>query len=102
MWARRKAENSSARKLMSKKILTVLSGFGYWGEELIGPLETLEKAGYTLDFYTPKGTRPQALPPSMDPAYVDPPLGKPVTDAVMAKKVKEIDDGARLAKPGNL
>lgn len=87
---------------MSKKVLTVLSEFGYWGEELIGPLETLEKAGYQLVFVTPKGKRPHALPPSMDPNYLDPPLGKCVTDAVMAEKVTAVDNSNKLDNPLNL
>lgn len=85
-----------------KKILTILSGYGYWGEELIGPMETLEKAGYTLVFATPKGSRPQALPPSMDSTYVDPPLGKPVVSKEMEGKVKAIDSSPKLDNPLNL
>ena len=87
---------------MSKKIFTVLSEFGYWGEELVGPLETLEKAGYQVVFATPKGKRAHALPPSMDPEYVDPPLGKPVTSAEMAAKVKAVDGSSKLDNPLNL
>src|SRR5438105_1338530 len=87
---------------MSKKILTVLSEYGYWGEELIGPLETLDKAGYQLVFATPKGKRAHALPPSMDDTYVDPPLGRPVVDGIMAKKVKSVDGSTKLDKPLNL
>jgi hypothetical protein len=30
---------------MAKKILIVLSGYGYWGEELVGPKEALEADG---------------------------------------------------------
>ena len=30
---------------MSKKILVVLSEWGYWGEELVGPLEAFDEAG---------------------------------------------------------
>lgn len=87
---------------MSKKILTILSEYGFWGEELIGPFETLEKAGYQCVFATPKGKRPPALPPSMDEKYIDPPLGKSVTSAGMANKVKDINQSDRLAKPLNL
>lgn len=87
---------------MSKKIFTVLSEYGFWGEELIGPMETLEKSGYQVVFATPKGKRPTALPPSMDPSYIDPPLGKPVTDAEMAKKVTAIDKSPKLDNPLNL
>lgn len=75
-----------------RSILTVLSEYGYWGEELLGPLETFEQAGYHVDFLTSKGTRPRALPPSMDPEYVDPPLGRPVTSEEVAAKVRAMDD----------
>ena len=34
---------------MKGKILVVLSGFGYWGEELIGPLEKIEAARIMID-----------------------------------------------------
>lgn len=87
---------------MKKKILTVLSEYGYWGEELIGPLETLESADYTIDFATPKGRRAHALPPSMDPKFFDPPLGKSVTSPEMAEKVKEIEESTCLDNPINL
>lgn len=85
-----------------KKILTVLSGFGYWGEELVGPMENLEKAGYSLVLATPKGTRPKALPPSMDSAYIDPPLGKTVVSKEMEKLVKELDSSDKLNNPINI
>lgn len=85
-----------------KKILTVLSEFGYWGEELVGPLETLEAAGYTVEFATPKGRRAHALPPSMDPTYVDPPLGKTVTSPEVAAKVQAIEASTRLDAPLSL
>jgi len=47
---------------MSKRILIVLSERGYRGEALIGPLETFVGAGYTVEFATPTGKRPVALP----------------------------------------
>lgn len=84
---------------MSKKILIILSEWGYWGEELIGPLETFDKAGYEATFATPNGKRPHALPPSMDPSYIDPPLGKSVTSAEVAAKVKAVDESDRLMYP---
>jgi putative intracellular protease/amidase len=87
---------------MSKKVLTILSEYGYWGEELLGPLETLQQAGYEVVFATPKGGRPHALPPSMDPEYVDPPLGKPVTSVEVAEKVKKVDASTLLDKPLSL
>ena len=87
---------------MAKKVLVVLSGYGYWGEELIGPLEALDAAGYEATFVTPKGTKPVALPPSMDETYVDPPLGRGVTSKEMADKVRAIEKSDRLAHPKNL
>jgi len=35
---------------VSKRILVVLSEWGYWGEELVGPIEAFEEAGYEVDF----------------------------------------------------
>ncbi len=75
-----------------RRILIVLSERGYWGEELIGPLDVFDAAGYETVFATPNGTRPGALPPSMSPDYVDPPLGRSVTSAEVAAKVREIDN----------
>lgn len=85
-----------------RKILVGLSEWGFWGEELIGPLEAFDAAGYEVRFFTPKGKRAPALPPSMDASYVDPPLGKPVTSPEMARKVREIDSSPRLDNPINL
>src|SRR4029079_19831285 len=72
---------------MSKKILVVLSEWGYWGEELVGPLEAFEEAGYSVDFMTPTGKRPVAIGVSMDPDYVDPPPGRSVTSKEMGATV---------------
>ncbi len=85
-----------------KKVCIVLSGFGYWGEELVGPLEVLDQAGYTSVFVTPKGRRPHALPPSMDASYIDPPLGRTVVSEEMAEKVKNLDASSRLDNPVSL
>jgi putative intracellular protease/amidase len=87
---------------MSRKILIILSEFGFWGEELVGPLETFDAAGYAVTFATPTGKRPVALPPSMDPAYIDPPLGRSVTSPEMASKVRAIDKSPRLDHPLNI
>jgi putative intracellular protease/amidase len=84
---------------MSKKILIILSEFGFWGEELIGPLDMFDSAGYEVTFATPKGRRPVALTPSMDPQFIDPPLGRSVTSPEMAEKVRAIDRSPRLDKP---
>ena len=85
-----------------KKILSVLSNYGYWGVELIGPMIKLEEAGYELVFATPKGARPVALPPSYDPDYWDPPLGKRVTTESDANQVKSIKDSPKLDNPINI
>ncbi|HYQ92453.1 MAG TPA: type 1 glutamine amidotransferase domain-containing protein, partial [Candidatus Competibacteraceae bacterium] len=44
-----------------RKILIVLSEWGFWGEELIGPLETFDNAGYESHLVTPTGRRPVDL-----------------------------------------
>lgn len=85
-----------------KRILILISEYGYWGEELVGPLETFDKAGYKVDFATPTGKRPVALTPSMDPTFVDPPLGKPVVSKAVAKKTKDLEASSRLNKPIDL
>lgn len=87
---------------MSRKILIILSEFGFWGEELVGPLETFDAAGYAVTFATPTGKRPVALPPSMDPTYIDPPLGRSVTSPEMASKVRAIDKSPQLDHPLNI
>ena len=87
---------------MSKRILIVLSEWGYWGEELIGPLETFDAAGYRVAFATPTGKRPVALTPSMDPEYIDPPLGRPVTSPEVAQKVRDVEASDRLDQPISL
>ena len=93
---------SLAKPHPAKRVLFVVSEYGYWGEELVAPLEVLEAAGYKVDFATPKGTKPLALPPSMDPSYIDPPLGKTVTTSEMAAKVKKLEASDRLDKPVSL
>ena len=89
---------------MSRKILIVLSEWGYWGEELIGPLDVFDAAGYQSVFATPTGRRPVAIGVSKDPSFVDPPLGRPVTTPEMAAKVQAIDDptNPRLNDPVDL
>ena len=84
------------------KILTVLSEYGYWGEELIGPLEVLEKNNYTLDFATPKGNKAFTLPPSKDCDFVDPPLNKKVTSKEIAEKVISVENSNKLDNPINI
>ncbi|GJF35098.1 type 1 glutamine amidotransferase domain-containing protein [Kitasatospora sp. NBC_01539] len=88
--------------MAKKRILIVLSEYGYWGEELVGPLETFDKAGYEVTFATPTGKRAVALPPSYDPEYIDPPLGRSVTSTEMAEKVRAFDTSDRLDSPLDL
>jgi putative intracellular protease/amidase len=80
----------------------LLSEWGFWGEELVGPLEVFDDAGYQVVFVTPTGKRPVALPPSMDADYVDPPLGRSVTTPEMANKVRALMETDRLSNPRNL
>jgi putative intracellular protease/amidase len=97
-------KSGSQQEVNMREILIVLSEWGVWGEELIGPLEVFDKQGYKSTFCTPNGLRPRALPPSMSADFVDPPLGKSVTSREMADKVKAIDNpnNQRLDKPLNL
>ena len=85
-----------------KRVLTALSEWGYWGEELVGPLEVLDQKGYGVDFMTNKGKRPHALPPSMQVGYFDPPLHKVVTDDYYANLTRTVDESNRLDNPINL
>jgi putative intracellular protease/amidase len=84
------------------KVLAVLSEHGYWGVELVGPLTKLEQAGHTVEFITPTGKKAQALPPSYDTKYMDPPLGVCVTTPSDAEMVKKFEATNRLAKTANL
>ena len=68
-----------------RKILFILSEWGYWGEDLIGPLEACDNAGYEITFVTPTGKKPVPLGTSMSPGFIDPPLGKSVTSPEMAE-----------------
>jgi putative intracellular protease/amidase len=88
--------------LLSKKILVVLSEYGYWGEELVGPLSVFDEQGYDVVFATPTGKRPRALPPSLDPSYVDPPLARSVTTPEVAELARSTDESDRLDNPVNI
>ena len=63
---------------MSRHNLVLLSERGYWAKELFGPLETIDAKGCKVDFLTPTGQRPEALPPSIDAMHTEPPLGRSV------------------------
>ena len=91
----------------ARRILILLSEWGYWGEELVGPLREFDRVGYRVDFCTPNGRRPNAIPVSMDPDFFDPPLQRSVTSPEMAAQTREIDDpstpqGKLLNNPINL
>ena len=49
---------------MSKKILCMVSEWGYWGEELVGPYDVLIDHGYEIDFMTAKGRKPPVCRPA--------------------------------------
>ena len=87
---------------MSKKILAILSEYGYWGIELVAPLTKLEEAGYTVEFMTPNGKKAEALPPSYDTTYVDPPLGTCVTTPLAAEMVRAFEATNRLEQTRNM
>lgn len=88
--------------MATKKILAVMSEYGYWGIELVGPLRKLEAAGYSFDFVTPNGRRSPVLPPSHDTTYVDPPLGMCVTTPQDAELVLAFEATDALDNPINL
>jgi len=87
---------------VNKRVLVVLSEYGYWGEELVGPLDVLDEHGYTAVFVTPKGGRAHALPPSMEAGFWDAPLDKVVVDEYYAEKTRAVEDSTRLDSPLNL
>jgi putative intracellular protease/amidase len=87
---------------MSRRILVILSEYGYWAEELLGPLDAFDRHGYETVFATRTGKRAHALPPSLDPGYVDPPLGRPVTSPEVAVAARELDESSRLDEPVSL
>ena len=68
---------------MSKQILLVLSEWGYWGEELVGPLDACDGAGDQVRFVTPTGQRPTVHPASLAAGDIDPPLGRSVVSDQM-------------------
>jgi putative intracellular protease/amidase len=88
--------------MTTKRILAVMSEYGYWGIELVGPLRKLEAAGYAVEFVTPKGSRAPCLPPSQDTKYVDPPLGMCVTTPGDKAMVDEFEATGALNATMNL
>ena len=49
--------SASGGVAVAKKILVILSEFGYWGEELVGPLHQFDQRGDDVVFATPTGRR---------------------------------------------
>jgi len=88
--------------MTTKKVLAILSEYGYWGIELVGPLNKLEAAGYKVEFMTSNGKPAEALPPSYDTTYIDPPLGVCVTTPQHEKDVKQFIEKNRTASPMSL
>jgi putative intracellular protease/amidase len=88
--------------MKKKRVLAIVSEFGYWGIELVAPVKKLEQAGYEVDFMTPNGKPAEALPPSYDTSYIDPPLNAPVTTARHEKEVKAFIAENRTSNPLNL
>lgn len=85
-----------------KRVLAVMSEYGYWGIELVGPLLKLEAAGYKVDIITPKGNPSPVLPPSTDITYIDPPLGICVTTKSDAELVEKFERTNRTSSPMDL
>jgi len=63
--------------------LFVVSEHGYWGEECIEPLQTLDEAGFESTVATPTGNPPVVDERSVDPDNVD---------AEIADRVREADE----------
>lgn len=87
---------------MTRNIIIVVSEWGYWGEELIGPLDACDKAGYEVTFVTPTGKKPTPLAVSMGTTYIDPPLGRTVVSEHYAKRTKEVYESNLTDYPKNL
>ena len=83
---------------LDERILIVLSEFGYWGEELVGPLESSTRTG-TSRLRDAQGQASARAAPEHDRRYFDPPLGKSVTDEDFAAKIREIDASPALDNP---
>ena len=83
----------------NRKILVVLSEWGYWGEELVWPLKVFDDASYQIDFATPRGGRPVALAPSTDSTFVDLPLDKRVVDEQVAEWTRRVDGKMDKQRP---
>lgn len=88
--------------MTDKRILTIVSNYGYWGVELTGPRAKLVAAGYSLVYATPRGLPPEPLPPSYDTSFFDPPLNRRVTTEADAAQVLAFKDSPELDDPIDL
>jgi putative intracellular protease/amidase len=70
------------------KVLCVVSEHGFWAQELLLPVDRLESAGIEVHFASPTGAQPLPDPGSLESAYVDPPLGRPVTSPEMGERAR--------------
>jgi putative intracellular protease/amidase len=70
--------------------LIVVSEEGFWGEELLEPLEGLDEAGVDVEIATPGGRFPLVDDRSKDPDEVG---------ALMAQRIEELEDDPRLQEP---
>jgi putative intracellular protease/amidase len=85
-----------------KRVLFLISEWGYWGSELLEPLRACDDAGYESTFVTPTGGRPTPLSASADSAYVEPSLGRAPTGEETAAGVRVLDASERVADPISL
>nr|WP_193570086.1 DJ-1/PfpI family protein [Halorussus sp. JP-T4] len=71
----------------------VVSEEGYWGEECVEPLQTLDDEGFDVTVATPSGS-----PPVIDPTSTDP--DAPFVDEETAERVTEVhENDERLNDP---
>ena len=59
---------------MSRKILCVLSEWGFWGEELGGPLDALDKHGYKVVLPRQRENARSHYRRARTSNFIDPPL----------------------------
>jgi len=83
-------ENASKGECFhEQKILVVLSEWGYWGEELVGPLEAFEEAA-TPSTHDATGKRPVAIGSAWIPTTSIRRYGRSVTLKEMGEKVARV------------
>ena len=81
---------------MTKRILIVLSEYGYWGEELVGPLEAFDEAGYQVDFARRTASGRRRCRRAWIPSTSTRRWASSVTTQEVAEKVKALDASDRL------